>query len=210
MSLRYRHETRPPPARRRHPPQRFTVAGIGELLWDVFPEGKKLGGAPVNFAHHCRQMGADAFPVSAIGADALGTEILKALSERNLSGRYVAIDATRPTGTVRVALHYVESNPEAPVIGSDTKESLLVQELRGFPALDRLAPLLQVGVNSAERLQVAGRPALWVRGSWNGRGGWLPAGTGGLVIVEDGDILVLLWGAYDREENLRIAQSLFD
>jgi fructokinase len=48
------------------------IVGIGEILWDVFPEGKVLGGAPANFAYHVSQFGFEGVAVSAIGNDALG------------------------------------------------------------------------------------------------------------------------------------------
>lgn len=82
----------------------FAVTGIGEMLWDVFPSGKRLGGAPVNFACHCRQLGAEAYPVSCIGLDEPGAEIKEALASLNVDSSYVAEDAGHPTGTVQVTL----------------------------------------------------------------------------------------------------------
>ena len=82
----------------------YIVAGIGELLWDVFPEGKRLGGAPVNFSYHCRQQDATGYPVSAVGSDALGAEIREELVGKCLPDEFVALDATYPTGTVQVTL----------------------------------------------------------------------------------------------------------
>jgi fructokinase len=81
----------------------FIVAGIGELLWDVFPSGKRLGGAPVNFSYHCHQLGASGYPVSAIGKDELGVEILQVVEGKHLSGRYIQT-VDYPTGTVQVTL----------------------------------------------------------------------------------------------------------
>lgn len=81
----------------------FIVAGIGELLWDVFPAGKRLGGAPVNFSYHCRQLGATGFPVSAVGADEPGAEIRSVLEEKELPLTCIAEDS-HPTGTVQVTL----------------------------------------------------------------------------------------------------------
>ena len=52
------------------------VLGIGEIVWDCLPGGRKLGGAPVNFAYLCKQLGAESYPVSAVGNDALGDETL--------------------------------------------------------------------------------------------------------------------------------------
>lgn len=82
----------------------FTVVGVGELLWDLFPSGRRLGGAPVNFASHCRQLGAEAYPVSAVGEDALGRDIRDALLKMEVSDRYVMTDQVHPTGTVEVTL----------------------------------------------------------------------------------------------------------
>lgn len=48
------------------------VVGLGEVLWDMLPEGRKIGGAPVNFAYHAGQFGIDTMAVSAIGNDKLG------------------------------------------------------------------------------------------------------------------------------------------
>jgi fructokinase len=80
------------------------VVGIGEMLWDVFPEGKKLGGAPLNFSHHCGQLGASAHPVSAVGADADGAEIRQILASKNLPDAQVQTDTVHPTGRVNVTL----------------------------------------------------------------------------------------------------------
>jgi fructokinase len=81
-----------------------TVIGIGELLWDVFPEGKHVGGAPINFACHCAQLGAKAYPVSCIGADALGLEIREAVEALLVDPSYVFQAGQHPTGTVQVTL----------------------------------------------------------------------------------------------------------
>ena len=80
------------------------VVGIGEILWDVFPEGKKLGGAPLNFSHHCGQLGASAHPVSVVGADADGAEIRQILASKNLPDAQVQTDTAHPTGRVNVTL----------------------------------------------------------------------------------------------------------
>lgn len=78
------------------------VIGIGELLFDVFPAGKKLGGAPVNFAYHVQQLGLDSLAVSAIGEDPLGDEIMTLLEQKDIKGYVPRVDA--PTGTVQVSL----------------------------------------------------------------------------------------------------------
>lgn len=82
----------------------FTIAGIGELLWDVFPESKRLGGAPANFAYHCKQLGAEAYPVSCVGNDLLGQEILHNLNKIDVNITYTMESETYKTGMVKVAL----------------------------------------------------------------------------------------------------------
>ena len=78
------------------------IVGMGEVLWDVLPEGKKIGGAPANFAYHVSQFGFDSRVVSAIGNDELGNEILKVFEEKQLKHRLQTVNY--PTGTVQVTL----------------------------------------------------------------------------------------------------------
>jgi fructokinase len=78
------------------------IVGIGEILWDVFPSGKVLGGAPANFAYHVSQFGFDGRAVSAIGNDEPGDEIIDCLSKKDF--RYIIEKTPFPTGTVQVTL----------------------------------------------------------------------------------------------------------
>ena len=80
------------------------VVGLGEALWDVLPEGKKLGGAPANFAYHAGQfLGSDnTIAISALGEDALADETIEALKEHGLN--YLMPHVPYPTGTVQVSL----------------------------------------------------------------------------------------------------------
>ena len=78
------------------------IVGLGEALWDVLPEGKKLGGAPANFAYHAAQFGQETIAISALGEDALGDETIEALKEHNLN--YLMPRVPYPTGTVLVTL----------------------------------------------------------------------------------------------------------
>jgi fructokinase len=80
------------------------VVGLGELLWDVFPESQRLGGAPANFAIHCQQMGATSGPVSCIGRDELGEETLRTLREMGVGVTHIARSEEKDTGTVQVSL----------------------------------------------------------------------------------------------------------
>ena len=79
-----------------------TIVGLGEILWDVFPERKVLGGAPANFAYHISQFGFQGHAVSAIGKDLLGKEILASLEKKNLN--YLIEQTDFPTGEVKVKL----------------------------------------------------------------------------------------------------------
>lgn len=78
------------------------VVGMGEALWDVLPEGKKIGGAPANFAYHVSQFGLNTKVVSAVGEDKLGAEILENLQAKKLKMQIETVPY--PTGTVQVEL----------------------------------------------------------------------------------------------------------
>lgn len=82
----------------------FTVIGLGEILWDMLPTGKQLGGAPANFAYHAQALGSRGVVVSCIGEDDLGREILVKLDTLDLDTRYITTDPNHPTGTVTVEL----------------------------------------------------------------------------------------------------------
>lgn len=84
--------------------KQFTITGIGEILWDMLPAGKKLGGAPANFAYHAAALGSLGLSASRIGKDNLGAEILDELKKLSLSAEFIQIDSDRPTGTVNVEL----------------------------------------------------------------------------------------------------------
>lgn len=81
------------------------IVGMGEALWDCLPEGKKIGGAPANFAYHVSQFGFDSRVVSAVGQDANGEEILDVFQQRKLKS--VIEQVPYPTGTVQVTLDAV-------------------------------------------------------------------------------------------------------
>lgn len=78
------------------------VVGIGEALFDCLPDGRKLGGAPANFAYHVSQFGLNGCAISAIGDDELGEEIVETFEKVNL--HYVLPRVEQPTGTVKVTL----------------------------------------------------------------------------------------------------------
>lgn len=82
----------------------YLIVGLGEVLWDMLPEGKQLGGAPANFTYHAQSLGARGALVSAVGDDPLGREILEQLNVNGVDTRYVNVDPAHPTGTVSVTL----------------------------------------------------------------------------------------------------------
>lgn len=107
------------------------VVGIGEVLWDVLPEGKKLGGAPANFAYHVSQFGLSSRVVSAIGNDKLGAEIERDFSEKGLEG--IIEKVAYPTGTVQVSLD------DNGVPNYTIKENVAWDNIPFTPALKELA-----------------------------------------------------------------------
>lgn len=78
------------------------VVGMGEALWDVLPEGKKIGGAPANFAYHISQFGLPSCVVSAVGDDPLGAEIVENFTSKGLNQNIAVVPY--PTGTVQVEI----------------------------------------------------------------------------------------------------------
>jgi fructokinase len=82
-----------------------TIVGIGEILWDLLPSGRQLGGAPANFAYCSHLLGSRAVVVSRVGEDQLGGEARKLLLRKGISDRFLQADAALPTGTVHVSLN---------------------------------------------------------------------------------------------------------
>tara|TARA_A100001011_G_scaffold24525_1_gene24353 strand:+ start:1423 stop:2277 length:855 start_codon:yes stop_codon:yes gene_type:complete len=82
----------------------LNVIGIGEMLWDLLPEGKQLGGAPCNFVYHAFRLGAGARILSAVGSDEMGREILETVKRKNLSTDLIQVN-DKSTSTVDVKLN---------------------------------------------------------------------------------------------------------
>jgi fructokinase len=80
------------------------VVGLGEVLWDLLPSGKQLGGAPANFAYHAHALGAQGMIISAVGDDEPGKEVDHRLLAMGLETRFLQIHRRYPTGTVSVTL----------------------------------------------------------------------------------------------------------
>ena len=108
-----------------------SVIGIGEALFDVHPEGKKLGGAPANFAYHVSQFGIESCAVSAKGDDELGKELIAELDVHHLNYQIETVDY--PTGTVQVSL---DANG---IPAYDIKEGAAWDNMPFTPALEEKA-----------------------------------------------------------------------
>lgn len=107
------------------------VVGMGEALWDVLPEGKKIGGAPANFAYHVSQFGLPACVVSAVGDDALGHEIIENFTSKGLN--HLIETVPYPTGTVQVEID------QAGVPQYEIKENVAWDNIPLTPRLEALA-----------------------------------------------------------------------
>lgn len=90
--------------KRQHRPGSVTIACFGEALWDVLPRGIFLGGAPLNVAYHRSRQGVRAIPITAVGRDFLGAEIIRRAHAWGLDLRFIARVRRAPTGTVRAEL----------------------------------------------------------------------------------------------------------
>ena len=84
----------------------FQLVGIGEVLWDLLPTGKQLGGAPANFAYISTLLGNQGLVASRVGHDALGTEALRRLEHLRVNTTFIETDAAHPTGTVQVKVDH--------------------------------------------------------------------------------------------------------
>jgi fructokinase len=83
-------------------PKKYTIVGLGELLWDLFPGKKQLGGAPANFSYMTHLLGDTGIIASRLGSDALGLEARETLDRLQVDASQVQTDAVHPTGTVVV------------------------------------------------------------------------------------------------------------
>jgi len=83
----------------------FSVIGIGEVLWDLLPGGRQLGGAPANFAYHAHALGACGQVITRVGKDSLGREIFERFKHLGLPNQTVQVDEAFATGTVTVTLN---------------------------------------------------------------------------------------------------------
>jgi fructokinase len=84
--------------------QRYAIVGLGELLWDLLPAGRHLGGAPANFAYFSNVLGDRGVVASRVGNDALGRETIEQLKHLKLDPSHVQRDHAHPTGTAPVTV----------------------------------------------------------------------------------------------------------
>ncbi|MCQ2212545.1 MAG: carbohydrate kinase [Bacteroidaceae bacterium] len=107
------------------------VVGMGEALWDCLPDGRKLGGAPANFAYHVSQFGLESCVVSAVGSDLLGREITDIFTAKHLPWNIPTVEYS--TGTVQVTLD-CNGIPQYNI-----KENVAWDNIPFTPALEELA-----------------------------------------------------------------------
>lgn len=100
------------------------IIGVGELLWDMLPTGKVVGGAPVNFVYHATKLGARGVAVSAIGNDALGDELLNELDKNGI--KHCLTRLPYPTGTVQVTLN--DGIPSYDIVENVAWDHILLSE----------------------------------------------------------------------------------
>ena len=112
------------------------VIVLGEILIDVFPDDRRIGGAPFNFAFHLKQMGVPVRFITRVGDDADGRQILARLRSAGFETADVQIDPHHPSGTVRVALDD-DGVPRFTICEDVAYDHL---DLTAAPTADRHAP----------------------------------------------------------------------
>lgn len=125
------------------------IVALGEVLWDMFPDGARLGGAPSNFAVHCAQLGAQTTLLSCVGDDVLGQDALLALSQYGVNSQWIQTDRTRATGTVPVTLH--EGQPSYEIVEGVAWDHMQWQ--KEFEALAKSANAICFGTLSQRALE---------------------------------------------------------
>lgn len=145
----------------------FEIVAIGEVLWDLLPSGRQMGGAPANFACHARLLGAQVRLITRVGDDALGREILARLQELGLPGDTISIDPVAPTGTVSVEM--LPDGSHRFTIHTGVAWDNLTVEPAGLAAVQRadavcfgtLGQRCETARRSTQELLAASRPSAW-------------------------------------------------
>ena len=115
------------------------IVAFGELVWDIFPDDHKIGGAPVNLVFRVNSMGDEGFLLSRIGEDQLGQDALKELAKLNISDSNVQVDPIFPTGTAHIR------------IGSEGRPDYVIEPDMAFDHIEFTAEALKL-VRSADCL----------------------------------------------------------
>lgn len=113
----------------------FKVAGIGELLWDLLPDGRQIGGAPFNFAYHSNQLGSETFLFSAVGTDLLGKEIILKAKQLGVNLDFIQVNSG-PTSCVDIELDG-QNNPSY-IINENVAWDYLLWDNNIMDSLDHL------------------------------------------------------------------------
>ena len=92
-----------------------TVVGLGEILWDMLPSGRQLGGAPANFAYCSHLLGDRGVVASRVGSDNLGADIRQSLLALGLTDQFLQVDPEHPTSTVQVQVD-AEGQPRFEIV----------------------------------------------------------------------------------------------
>jgi len=93
-----------------HLPAVRPVAALGEVLWDIFPDSIRLGGAPLNFGVHAKRLGHPVYMVSAVGEDERGRKATREIAALDLDTTFLQTSASLPTGTASVSVSQEEKN----------------------------------------------------------------------------------------------------
>ncbi len=132
--------------------KKYQIAGIGELLWDIFFDDKKLGGAPANFVAHAQQLGAESYLLSALGKDELGQKAMEELQCLNIDTSGVQLNSVSRTGRVIVSLdsrgnpnYNIEDNSAWDQIEFDITQAKIASRLDAicFGTLAQRSPVSQ-------------------------------------------------------------------
>jgi len=84
--------------------RKFKIAGVGEVLWDIYPDKKYLGGAVSNSIFHINRLSHEGILISKVGKDKYGEELIEELEKNGVATDFVQVDPVKPTGTVEVRL----------------------------------------------------------------------------------------------------------
>lgn len=123
-------------------PSNCPIICFGELLWDMLPQGKQAGGAPMNVAFHLNRLNRKAFPFTAVGRDDLGRELIEFLLSKHIPNQFIQ-ENDQPTGKVLVTLN--EKNEATYTIESPSAWDFIEVRDRDIQWFRQEAPILVFG-----------------------------------------------------------------